>query len=54
MINRTFLTWLDEAFGVLTTGVSLKKTAGELASINRRTGFSPKASPEAYHDMYTV
>jgi hypothetical protein len=40
--------------GVLTTGVSVKKTAAELASNNRQTGFSPEAQPEDYHDIYTV
>lgn len=54
MTNRTFLNWLDKQLGILTTGVSLKKTASELASINRQTGFSPDAREENYHDMYTV
>jgi hypothetical protein len=54
MINRRFLKWVDERLGVLTTGLSLKKTAEELAANNRRTGFSPNAQAEDYHDMYAV
>lgn len=54
MINRTFLEWVDSKMGILTTGVSLKKTAAELAANNRRSGFSPKAKAKNYHDMYTV
>ncbi len=54
MINRTFLEWFDREMGVLTTGVTLKKTAAELATRNRESGFSPNAEAENYHDMYTV
>lgn len=54
MINRRFLEWFDGEVGILTTGVSLKKTAAELADNNRRTGFSPNARTENYHDMYSV
>lgn len=54
MINRRFLQWYDTQMGVLTTGVKRKKTASQLASNNRRTGFSPNANAENYHDMYTV
>ncbi|MEE6210772.1 hypothetical protein U3A55_11480 [Salarchaeum sp. III] len=54
MTNRTFLEWLDDRLGILSTGVSLKKTASELASNNRQTGFSPTAREENYHDMYTL
>jgi hypothetical protein len=54
MINRRFLNWFDDQMGVLTTGVSLKKTAAELASKNRASGFSPNARRENYHDMHTV
>lgn len=54
MTNRRFLRWFDDTMGVLTTGVSLKKTAVELAVKNRQTGFSPTARPENYHDIYTV
>lgn len=54
MTNRRFLEWFDSRMGVLTTGVSLKKTAEELASNNRQSGFSPTAEPSNYHDIYTV
>lgn len=54
MINRRFLRWFDEKMGVMTTGVSLKKTAAQLAAHNRESGFSPNAAVENYHDMYTV
>lgn len=55
MTNRTFLEWLDEQLGILTTGgVSLKKTATELATNNAESGFSPTAEPENYHDMHTI
>lgn len=54
MVNRQFLEWYDHRMGVFTTGVSLKKTAEELAENNRKSGFSPNARAENYHDMYTV
>lgn len=54
MVNRQFLEWYDDRMGIYTTGVSLKKTAAELASNNRESGFSPDARAENYHDMYTV
>lgn len=54
MINRRFLEWFDSTMGVLTTGVRLKKTAAELATNSRESGFSPTAKAENYHDMYTV
>ena len=54
MTNRRFLRWFDDRMGILTTGVSMKKTAAELAENNRKTGFSPDAKTENYHDMHTV
>jgi hypothetical protein len=54
MTNRRFLDWFDDRMGVLTTGVSMKKTASELASNNRETGFSPRADERNYHDMHSV
>lgn len=54
MTNRRFLGWFDASMGILTTGVTLKKTAAELAEKNRKSGFSPTADAENYHDMYTV
>lgn len=54
LTNRRFLRWFDYRMGILTTGVSLKKTAAELAQNNRESGFSPNAEAEDYHDMYTV
>ncbi len=54
MVNRQFLEWYDYRMGIFTTGVSLKKTAEELAENNRKSGFSPNAKAENYHDMYTV
>lgn len=54
MINRRFLEWFDREMGVMTTGVTLKKTAAERARINRESGFSPTARPENYHDIYTI
>jgi len=54
MVNRQFLEWYDHQMGLFTTGVSLKKTAEELAENNRESGFSPNAKAENYHDMYTV
>lgn len=54
MVNRQFLEWFDHRMGIFTTGVSLKKTAEELARSNRRSGFSPNARAGNYHDMYTV
>ena len=54
MTNRRFLRWFDDRMGILTTGVSMKKTATELAENNRETGFSPDAKTENYHDMHAV
>jgi hypothetical protein len=54
MANRRFLRWFDEQMGILTTGVSLNKTASELAHRSRETGFSPTAEASNYHDMYAV
>jgi hypothetical protein len=54
MINRRFLRWFDEQMGVMTTGLRIKKTATELARLNRESGFSPRADAEQYHDIYTV
>ncbi|RLM59914.1 hypothetical protein DVK07_20305 [Halorubrum sp. Atlit-26R] len=54
MVNKQFLEWFDHEMGILSTGVSLKKTAAELARNNRESGFSPNARAENYHDMYTV
>ena len=54
MIDRTFLEWFATAMGIIPTGVSLKKTAAELATRNRETGFSPNAVQEHCHDMYTL
>ncbi len=54
MINRTFLEWFDNAMGIFTNGVHLKKTASEAAYHAKSTGFSPTAESENYHDIYTL
>ncbi|PSQ16165.1 hypothetical protein BRD02_05375 [Halobacteriales archaeon QS_8_69_73] len=52
MTNRRFLRWFDDRMGILTTGVSMKRTAAELAENNRKTGFSPDAKRRTT-TMYT-
>lgn len=54
MISPNYLEYLDEQFGCLTTGVSLKKTAAESAQHNRDREFSPNAKEENYSDMYRL
>ena len=54
MINEEFLSWLDSELGWLSNGYTLTQTAEEAAEENRRSGFSPNARAENYHDKYTL
>jgi len=54
MITKEYLEYLDNIFGVLSTGVRLRQTAEESAQFSRNSGFRPNAKKENYHDMYTL
>lgn len=54
VIEKPFLEWLDDQFGVLTTGVRLTKTAEESANDVRESGFSPNADANDYHDVWRL
>lgn len=52
MINKTFLEWLDEELGWLTSGVSLNKTAWE-QGVND-SGVDNDINPKNCHDYYRI
>ena len=54
MISQNYLEWIDDMFGCLSTGVSLKETAKESAKRNRDSGFRPNAKKENYSDVYRL
>jgi len=54
MINKDFLSWVDDEFGWLSNGYTLTQTAKEAAQSNRDSGFSPNAKEENYSDKYTL
>jgi len=53
MVNKEYLEYLDETFGIFSTGVRLKSTAEDSAKANRERGFRPNASAENYSDVYS-
>jgi hypothetical protein len=52
MISPNYLEYINDIFGCLATGVSLRETAAESAKNNRDTGFRPDAKEENYSDVY--
>jgi hypothetical protein len=52
MITKEYLEYLDDVFGILSTGVKLHQTAKELVKENIERGFNTKAKIENYHDLY--
>jgi hypothetical protein len=54
MISNNYLEWLDNFFGILTTGVVKKLSAEENAKQNRDSGFSPNADARDYSDVYEL
>jgi hypothetical protein len=52
MISPNYLEYLDNIFGVLGCGVSLKNTAAESAKSAKDDGFDPNAKEENYSDVY--
>jgi len=52
MTSPKYLKHLDNIFGCLGTGVSLKTTAKENANKSRDSGFSPDAEVKNYSDLY--
>lgn len=54
MINKPFLDWVDDQFGLLSTGVKKRDTAAESAERARKSGFRPSAKSENYHDVYMM
>lgn len=53
-ISKEYLEYLDEKFGVLTTGVKLLRSAEESAKRDRRSGFNSDALAENYSDVYYI
>lgn len=53
MANRSFLEWLDDELGWLTTGVSEYRSAERSAELSRENGH-PDASSANYHDVYSI
>lgn len=54
MISQNYLEWVDDIFGCLSTGVSIEKTAEELAKQNRDNFFDPNTRGEKYSDLYVL
>lgn len=54
MISPNYLEYIDNEFGILSTGVSLSQTAEESAMESRENGFRPNADGENYHDLYIL
>lgn len=54
MTNCSFLEWLDNRLGALTTGVRRYCTAAEAAEHARQTGFRPNANAKNYRDVYDL
>jgi hypothetical protein len=53
MISQNYLKYLDDKFGILGNGVSLKLTARESAKQCRDSGFSKNAKAKNYENIYT-
>lgn len=49
---KEYLDYLDEVFGILSTGVKLYKTGQEQGERVKKSGFSPNADPSTYSDVY--
>jgi len=54
MINKDFLSWVNNELGWISNGYTLTQTAEESAQSNRKSGFSPNAKKENYSDKYTL
>ena len=52
MINREYLEHLDNIFGILSRGVSIKSTAEQAAKYDKSNGWNKGAKAENYHDKY--
>lgn len=52
MISKEYLRYLDEIFPVVGTGVSLKRTGKENASLSRQSDFFSTVNEEEYNDQY--
>jgi len=52
MITPNYLEYIDDIFGCLGSGVSLKQTAEKNADRKRNSGFRPNAKAEDYSDVY--
>lgn len=53
MISPNYLEYLDDIFGVHSTGVKLKETGAEKAKRNRESGYRPDANGDDYSDIYS-
>lgn len=54
LCEEEYLKYIDEIFGILTTGVRMESTAKEKAEENRQRGFRPDADEEDYSDQYIL
>jgi hypothetical protein len=54
MINKRYLEWLSDYFGVLASGPWLQRSAEDAAKKNRDSGFSSISKAKNYSDIYTV
>ena len=52
VIQREYLEELDDIFSEVSRGVEIDRLAGDVAEMNRQSGFSPEAKEENYHDVY--
>lgn len=54
MITKEYLEYLENIFGILTTGISLVRTSEESARSCRLSGLDENASAENYSDIYEL
>jgi len=52
MVAKQYLEYLYDSFDIVSSKVSISKTAEEKAKENRDSGFSPNAKEENYQDQY--
>jgi hypothetical protein len=53
MMNKRFLQWVEDCFGVRTNGLSLKSTSDQVSERAEKSGFG-NGEEGVYHDIYQV
>lgn len=53
-INKEYLEYLSNIFGILSTEIRLKTTAKQSAKNDRKSGFNKSAKKENYSDVYSM